>query len=346
MEKISTIGLDIAKNVFQVHGIDDESEVVVRRQLKRRQVLPFFGKLPACLVGMEACATSHHWARELERLGHDVRLMPASYVKPYVKRGKTDAVDAEATCEAITRPTTRFVAVKSKEQQALLTIHRVRQLIVRQKTQMLNVIRGLLREFGHVIGNGPGAAMRFIKTFQIIKTFQTDDSLDMPDVAKSMLKTLCEQVIALDERVTFYDKLIEYHARIDERAKRIRTVPGVGPITASAIVATIGDGKQFKNGREFAAWLGLTPLNRSSGGKERLGRISKKGDRYLRRLLVIGMTSQVQRARGYPERVHPWIMQLLERKPVRLATIAMANKAARIIWAILTKETYYRQTAA
>ncbi|MFY2823355.1 IS110 family transposase, partial [Ruegeria sp. MALMAid1280] len=224
--------------------------------------------------------------------------------------------------------------------QALLTMHRVRQLIVRQKTQMLNVIRGLLREFGHVIGNGPVAAMRFVKTFQ------TDDCPDIPDVAKSMLKTLCDQVIDLDDRVTFYDKLIEYHSRIDERAKRIRTVPGVGPITASAIVATIGDGKQFKNGREFAAWLGLTPLNRSSGGKERLGRISKKGDRYIRRLLVIGMTSQVQRARGYPERVHPWIMQLLERKPMRLATIAMANKTARIIWAILTKETNYRQSAA
>lgn len=223
----------------------------------------------------------------------------------------------------------------------MLTIHRVRQLIVRQKTRMLNVIRGLLREFGHVIGNGPVAAMRFIKTFQ------TDDCLDMPDVTKSMLKTLCEQVVALDERVTLNDKLIEYHSRIDERAKRIRAVSGVGPITASAIVvATIGDGKQFKNGREFAAWLGLTPLNRSSGGKERLGSISKKGDRYLRRSLVIGMNSQVQRARGYPERVHPWIMQLLERKPGRLATIAMANKAARIIWAILTKDLYYRQAAA
>lgn len=266
--------------------------------------------------------------------------MPATYVKPYVKRGKTDAVDAEAICEAVTRPTMRFVAVKSKEQQALLAIHRVRQLVVRQKTQMLNVIRGLLREFGHVIGNGPVAAMRFIKAFQ------TDDDLDMPDVAKSMLKTLGEQVVALNARVTFYDNLIDYHARIDERAKRIRTVPGVGPITASAIVATIGDGKQFKNGREFAAWLGLTPLNRSSGGKERLGSISKKDDRYLRRLLVIGMISQVQRARGYPERVHSWIMQLLERKPVRLATIAMANKAARIIWEILTKDTYYRQAAS
>lgn len=337
---VTTIGLDIGKDVFQAHGIAADGTVIFNRTIRRKQLLKFFEKLPSCLIGIEACGSAHHWARELLAIGHDVRLMPAAYVKPYVKRGKTDAVDAEAICEAVTRPTMRFVAVKSKEQQALLAMHRVRQLIVRQKTQILNVIRGLLREFGHVIGNGPVAAMRFVKAFQ------TDACPDIPDLAKSVLKTLCDQIIPLDERVTFYDKLIAYHSRIDERAKRIRTVPGVGPITASAIVATIGDGKQFKNGREFAAWLGLTPLNKSSGGKERLGGISKKGDRYIRRLLVIGMTSQVQRARGYPERVHPWILQLLERKPFRLATVAMANKAARIIWAILTKDTYYRQAAA
>lgn len=290
--EVTTIGLDPGKDVFQVHGITADGAVVFNHSIRRRQLLKFFETLPSCLVGIEACGSAHHWARELSAIGHEVRLMPAIYVKPYVKRGKTDAVDAEAICEAVTRPTMRFVAVKSKEQQALLTIHRVRQLIVRQKTQMLNVIRGLLRELGRVIGNGPVAALRFVKTFQ------TDDCLDIPDVAESMLKTLCDPVISLDERVKFYDKLVEYHSRIDERAERIRTVPGVGPITASAIVATIGDGKQFKNGREFAAWLGLTPLNRSSGGKERLGRISKKGDRYLRRLLVIGMTSQVKRARG------------------------------------------------
>ena len=258
----------MGRTFFQVHGVTAGGTVAFNRSIRRRQLLKVFETLPRCLVGIEACGSAHHWAREL------------------------------------------------------------------------TAIRGLLREFGHVIGNGPVAAMRFVKAFK------TNDCPDIPDVAKSMLKTLCDQVVALDDRVTFYDKLIEYHSRIDERAKRIRTVPGVGPITASAIVATIGDGTQFKNGREFAAWLGLTPLNRSSGGKERLGRISKKGDRYIRRLLVIGMTSQVQRARGYPERVHPWIMQLLERKPTRLATIAMANKAARIIWAILTKDTYYRQAAA
>ena len=338
--EVTTVGLDLGKDVFQVHGITADGTVAFNRTIRRRQLLKFFEKLPSCLIGIEACGSAHYWARELIAIGHDVRLMPAVYVKPYVKRGKTDAVDAEAICEAVTRPTMRFVAVKSEEQQALLAMHRVRQLIVRQKTQILNVIRGLLREFGHVIRNGPVAAMRFVKAFQ------TDGCPDIPDLAKSVLKTLCDQVGALHDRVVFYDKLIEYHSRIDERAKRIRTVPGVGPITASAIVATIGDGKQFKNGREFAAWLGLTPLNKSSGGKERLGGISKKGDRYIRRLLVIGMTSQVQRARGYPERMHPWIMPLLERKPARLATVAMANKAARIIWAILTKDTYYRQAAA
>lgn len=338
--QVTTIGLDLGKDVLQVHGIAADGTVVFNRSIRRRQLLAFFEKLPSCLVGIEACGSAHHWARELRAIGHDVRLMPAIYVKPYVKRGKTDAVDAEAICEAVTRPTMRFVAVKEKEQQALLTMHRVRQLIVRQKTQILNVIRGLLREFGHVIGNGPVAAMRFVKACR------SGDFPDIPDLVKSVLNTLCDQVIALDDRVVFYDKLIEYHSRIDERAKRLRTIPGVGPITASAIVATIGDGKQFKNGRELAAWLGLTPLNKSSGGKERLGGISKKGDRYIRRLLVIGMTSQVQRARGFPERVHPRIKQLLERKPVRLATVAMANKAARIIWAILTNETQYRHSAA
>jgi len=338
--EVTTIGLDLGKDVFQVHGVTADGTVAFNRSIRRRQLPAFFEKLPSCLVGIEACGSAHHWARELRAIGHDVRLMPATYVKPYVKRGKTDAVDAEAICEAVTRPTMRFVAVKEKEQQALLAMHRVRQLIVRQKTQILNVIRGLLREFGHVIGRGPVAAMRFVKACQ------AGDDPDIPDLVKSVLKTLCDQAIALDERVVFYDKLIDYHSRIDERAKLIRTVPGVGPVTASAIAATIGDGTQFRNGREFAAWLGLTPLNRSSGGKERLSGITKKGDRYLRRLLVIGMTSQVQRARTYPERVHPWIMQLLERKPVRLATIAMANKTARIIWAVLTTGTAYRQSAA
>ncbi|MEM9207440.1 MAG: IS110 family transposase [Pseudomonadota bacterium] len=338
--QVTTIGMDLAKDVFQVHGITADGTVAFNRSIRRRQVLAFFQKLPSCLVGLEACGSAHHWARELTKIGHDVRLMPASYVKPYVKRGKTDAVDAEAICEAVTRPTMRFVPIKSEEQQAILSLHRTRALLVRQKTQMLNAIRGLLREFGHVVGNGPVAAMR------LVKSCRAGDYPDIPDLVKDVLNTLCDQVIKLDQEITLYDKLIERHSQIDERAARLRRIPGVGPITASAIIATICDGNQFKNGREFAAWLGLTPLNRSSGGKERLGGISKKGDRYLRRLLVIGMTSQVQRARKFPERVHPWILQLLARKPVRLATVAMANKAARIIWAVLTSEIEYRHSRA
>jgi transposase len=338
--EVTTVGLDLAKDVFQVHGVARDGAVVFNRPIRRRQALAFFRKLPASLVGIEACGSAHHWARELKAIGHDVRLMPPSYVKPYVKRGKTDAVDAEAICEAVTRPTMRFVPVKSEDQQAVLAMHRTRALFVRQKTQALNMIRGLLREFGHVVGNGPVAAMR------LVNACRAGDLPDIPELAKGVLSTLCDQVIALERRVVFFDKLIERHAQVDARAARVRTIPGVGPITASAIVATIRDGKQFRNGREFAAWLGLTPLNRSSGGKERLGRISKKGDQYLRRLLVIGMTSQVQRARKFPDRVHPWILKLLERKPVRLATIAMANKAARIIWAVLTSGAEYRRSLA
>ena len=216
--EVTTIGLGLGKDVFQVHGITTDGTVVFNRSIRRRQLLKFFENLPSCLVGIEACGSAHHWARELISIGHEVRLMPAAYVKPYVKRGKTDAVDAEAICEAVTRPTMRFVAVKSKEQQALISIHRVRQLIVRQKTQILNVIRGLLREFGHVIGNGPVAAMRFVKACR------AGDYPDIPDLVKSVLKTLVDQVISLDERVVFYDKLIDHHSRIDESAKRLEAV--------------------------------------------------------------------------------------------------------------------------
>lgn len=338
--QVTTIGMDLAKDVFQVHGITADGTVLFNRPIRRKQALAFFQRIPPCLIGIEACGSAHHWARELTAIGHDVRLMPASYVKPYVKRGKTDAVDAEAICEAVTRPTMRFVPIKSEGQQAVLSLHRVRSLLVRQKTQMTNAVRGLLREFGVVVGNGPTAVLR------IVKACGAEDYPDIPDLSKGVLKTMCDQVTALQEQVLLYDKLIEQHSKIDERVALIRTVPGVGPTTASAIVATIGDGTQFKNGREFAAWLGLTPLNRSSGGKERLGSITKKGDRYLRRLLVIGMTSQVQRAQKFPDRVHPWILKLLERKPIRLATIAMANKAARIIWAVLTSGSEYRTSAA
>jgi len=337
--QVTTVGLDLAKDVFQVHGVTTDGTVLFNRSVRRAQLLPFFEKLPPCLVGMEACGSSHHWAREISKLGHEVRLMPAFYVKPYVKRGKTDAVDAAAICEAVTRPTMRFVKVKEPEQQALLGLHRARDLVVRQRTQVINMIRGLLREFGHILPKGPGAAIRFAKSCL------AGDLPDIPDLAKGLISTLCDQLTALCNRISMYSKLVERHSRLDKRAWRLRSIPGVGPMTASAIVATIGDGKQFRNGRELAAWLGLTPLNRSSGGKERLGRITKKGDRYIRKLLVLGMTSRVQQARRHPEKVDPWTAKMLERKPVRLATVAMANKTARIIWAVLTRDTEYRRSA-
>lgn len=336
----TTIGLDLAKNIFQVHGVTDDGEVLFNRSLRRGQLLKFFEDLPPCLVGMEACGSSHHWARQLQELGHEVRLMPAMYVKAYVKRGKSDAVDAEAICEAVTRPTMRFVAIKSEEQQGVLFLHRARDLIVRQRTQLSNMLRGLLGEFGIVIPQGIGSAMKFAKAVL------DGDRPGIPEVAVDVLTNLSNQLVALHFRVLWYEKRMQLEARRDPRVMLLRTIPGVGPITASAIVATAGDAHQFRNGREFAAWLGLTPLNRSSGGKERLGRISKMGDRYIRRLLVTGMTARLRQMKVNSGRADPWAIALLERKSPRLATVAMANKTARIIWAVLTRNERYRPQAA
>ncbi len=334
--QVTTVGVDLAKNVFQVHGIAETGEVVFNRTIRRAQLLAFFEDLPACLVGMEACGSSHHWARQLSALGHEVRLIPANYVKPYVKRGKSDAADAEAICEAVTRPTMRFVAIKSEEQQGVLFLHRARDLIVRQRTQLGNMLRGLLAEFGIVIAQGVGSAVKFAKGVL------DGDVPNIPAVAVDVLANLSNQLIALHLRVRWYEMRMRLQAKQDRRVMLLRTIPGVGPVTASAIVATVGDARQFKNGRQFAAWLGLTPLNRSSGGKERLGRISKMGDRYIRRLLVTGMTARLRQTKTHPERVGPWTLNLLERKPTRLATVAMANKTARIIWAVLTRNEHYR----
>ena len=334
--QVTTIGIDLAKNIFQVHGIAENGDVVFNRAIRRAQLLAFFADLPACLVGMEACSSSHYWARQLSALGHDVRLIPANYVKPYVKRGKSDAADAEAICEAVTRPTMRFVAIKTEEQQSVLFLHRARDLIVRQRTQISNMLRGLLAEFGIVIAQGIGSAVKFAKDVL------DNDRPDIPEVAVDALTNLSNQLVALHLRIRWYEMRMRLQAKQDPRVMLLRTIPGVGPVTASAIAATIGDARQFKNGREFAAWLGLTPLNRSSGGKERLGRISKMGDRYLRRLLVTGMTARLRQMKVNPDRVDPWAIGLLERKPTRLATVAMANKTARIIWAVLTRNEYYR----
>ena len=336
---ISTIGLDLAKSVFQVHGVDASGAVAIRKVLRRSQVLPFFAKLSPCLVGVEACGTSHHWARELMKFGHEVRLMPPAYVKPYVKRGKTDANDAEAICEAVTRPTMRFVALKSPEQQAALALHRTRNLLVKQRTQLVNMIRGLLAELGIAIPRGLERALTMAR--QIIE----EEILDVPDEAATAIAILCEQALAVHERLRSIDRAMLAWQRASDVATRLATIPGIGPVGASALAASVADPHQFKSGREFAAWLGLTPLQKSSGGKERQGRISKMGDKYLRKLLIVGMTSLVRRAKYKPESVDPYVADLLARKPVRVATVAMANKTARIAWAIMARGGTYREPA-
>ncbi len=333
---VTTIGIDLAKTIFQVHGVTEDGGVAFNRSLRRHQVLPFLAKLEPCLIGMEACGISHYWAREISKLGHQVKLMPPVYVKPYVKRGKTDAADAEAICEAVTRPTMRFVAIKSPNQQNLLSQHRARQLMIGQRTQLSNMIRGLIGEFGYVVRKG----LNHIRDFA--KDLQAGNGPALPPAAQTVILSLFEQLLFLHARIKGLEVEIFAASRADKRVKLLETIPGIGPVTASAIVATVGSPHQFKSGREFAAWLGLTPLNRSSGGKERLGRISKMGDRYVRAMLVAGMTSRVRAARARPDRVDPWLVSLLGRKPVRLATVAMANKAARIIWAVLTRGEPYR----
>ena len=313
---------------------------IINKKIKRAKLISFFETLPRCVVGMEACGSSHHWARKLSKLGHDVRLMRAAYVKPDVKRGKTDAADAEAIFEAVRRPTMRFVEIKSEDQQAVLSIHRVRELVVRQRTQAVNMIRNILREFGNILPTGIEAVSKFAREHG------TEEQLDMPEIADGILRVMCHQLNGLNARVDGLTKLIEQHAWLDADARRLMRMPGIGPVTASAVVATIGDAKQFETGRDLAAWLGLTPLNKSSGGRERLGRITKKGDRYIRKLLIIGMTSRALMAKNSPEKADTWTAKLLDEKPFRLATVAMANKSARIIWALLTKQQEYRQPIA
>ncbi|WP_372993445.1 IS110 family transposase [Sulfitobacter sp.] len=268
--EVTTIGLDLAKNVFQVHGITEGEEVVFNRPLRRAQLLPFFSKIERCLIGMEACSSAHYWARELTALGHEVRLIPPIYVKPYVKRGKSDAIDAAAICEAVTRPTMRFVAIKTVEQQALLSLHRARDLLVRQRTQLINGLRGMVAEFGVCIARGLARVIGFAEDIL------AGEVLDLPEIANEVIYNMCEHLMALHARIRWYEDRLKQVAKDDARVRLLRTIPGVGAMTASAIIASIGDGHQFSNGREFAAWLGLTPANKSSGRKEKLGRIEAK----------------------------------------------------------------------
>jgi transposase len=336
--QVTTVGLDLAKHVFQVHGVDAQGQIVVRKRLRRAEVLAFFAKLPPCLIGMEACATAHHWARELIRLGHTVKLMPPAYVKPYLRRGKNDAADAAAICEAVTRPSMRFVPVKSAEQQSVLMLHRVRALLIRQRTMLINALRAHLAEFGIVAAQGvrPVAAL-------IERVFgQEREATELPPLARTALEPLVAQLRDLQPRIKALEaELLAWHRRSEE-SRRLETIPGVGVITATALAATVTDPTQFRSGREFAAWLGLTPRQSSSGGKERLGRISKMGDGYLRTLLVVGATAVMRYARQKTAANTTWILGLLATKPARLVAVALANKMARIAWALLARKEVYR----
>lgn len=338
MTEVSMIGLDLAKAVFQVHGVDAAGDVVVRRQLRRGQMLGFFAKLAPCLVGMEACASSHYWARELARLGHEVRLLPPAYVKPYVKRGrKNDATDAAAICEAMASKGMTVVPVKTPEQQAGLMLHRARRLLVTQRTMLANAVRSHLAEFGIVAAPGEAGLGRLIA----MAVDAADPSL--PVVAREALAMLAAQMRDAEAKIEALDREILAWHRADEASRRLATIPGIGPVIASAIVATIGDPTRFRTGRDFAAWLGLVPSQHSSGGKTVLGPITKMGDRYLRALLVLGATAMLRRKNtGYG----PWLARLLARKPARQASVALANKMARIAWAILAQGGVYRAPAA
>jgi transposase len=340
MQSITTIGLDIAKSVFQVHGIDAVGQVVMRRQLKRRYVLKFFEKLPPCLVGIEACASSHHWSRELEALGHTVRLMPPAYVKPYVKRHKNDVTDAEAICEAVTRPNMRFVATKTPEQQSCLTLHRTRHLFIRQQTSVINAIRAHLAEFGIVAPVGRHGVE------QLLNIAADSDDKRVPEVARACVAALGAQLQRLKAQILEFDRMIRAWHRSNEASRRLDDIPGVGPALATALIASIADPKVFRSGRDFSAWIGLVPKQNSSGGKDRLGNISKRGDRYLRSLFTTGALAVIRYAKIHGTRHRPWLTALLARRPTKVAAIALANKIARMAWAVMAKGERYKEPAA
>ena len=333
--QITTVGLDLAKNVFQVHAIDASEKVVARKQLKRSQMIPYFKALAPCLVGMEACATAHYWARELGKLGHEVRLMPAKDVKAYVKRNKNDAADAEAICEAVRRPTMRFVRVKSPEQQGRLMQHRTRDLLMRQRTQLINAMRARLAEIGIVSAQGREGLS------ELLAVISNEQEIQMPIDARASLMVLAAQLQALQTLIGTIDKRIMAQHRASDESKRLETIPGIGPISATTIVAVVPDPAVFKSGRDFAAWIGLVPRQDSTGGKQKLGPISKQGDRYLRRILVVGAHAVLRRARQDPAK-YPWLTQLLARRPFKVVAVALANKMARIAWALLAKGGTYR----
>jgi transposase len=340
MQTITTIGLDIAKSVFQVHGVDADGHVVVRRQLKRRYVLAFFQKLPPCLVGIEACASAHHWARELQALGHTAKLMPPAYVKPYVKRQKNDATDAEAICEAVSRPNMRFVETKTPEQQSCLMLHRTRHLFIRQQTAVINAIRSHLAEFGIVAPVGRNGVD------QLLGVVADAGDKRLPEIARACVAALGAQLQTLKAQVLQFDRLITAWHRSSEASRRLDAIPGVGPALATALVASVANPKAFRSGRDFSAWIGLVPKQNSSGGKDRLGSISKRGDRYLRSLFTAGALAVIRYAKIHGTKHRPWLTSLLARRPTKVAAIALANKIARMAWAMMAKGERYKEPAA
>ena len=333
---ITRIGVDLAKNVFQVHGVNRQGEVAVRKQLRRAQMLDWFGKLAPCLIGMEACGSAHYWAREWSRLGHDVRLMAPQFVNPYVKRGKNDANDAEAICEAVSRPNMRFVAVKSAAQPTMQAEHRIRARLVRSRTALANEIRGLLAEFGVIVPTSLGALRRALP-----ETLEDGENGLLGDF-RILLAELAEALRSLDDRVKCYDTRLQARARTDDRSQRLLAVAGIGPVVASALVAAVNDGRQFGTGRDLAAWLGLTPREHSSGGKQRLGGISKQGDTYVRTLLIHGARAALNAAVNKTDPRSRWVTALAARRNKNMATVALANKNARVAWAILARGEAYR----
>jgi transposase len=341
VSQVITIGLDIAKNVFHAHGADARGGMVFSRKLTRGKLLDFFAGQGSCIVALEACGGAHHWARELQAMGHEVRLIPPAYVKPFVKRHKNDAIDAEAICEAAQRPGMRFVAVKSEAQQAAGLVFRTRDLVVRQRTQLINAIRGHLAEYGWVAPRGTAHMSMLADLLD-----DEEMALSLPEAARPMFKLMVDLLAELDTRIAMLDREIARRAKEDEAARRLMTIPGIGPIAATAIIALAPPIETFVTSRDFAAWLGLAPRQHSTGGKQRLGSISKMGERTIRRLLIIGGSSMVRQACRFGAPAGSWLERMLARKPRMLVSVALANKMARMVWALLTRKEDYRAPAA